>query len=347
MFHRRNRVLISAAAILAVALVGYTAYWFVLAGEAKEGIARWAQNWRAAGYAVSHAEPDFGGFPLSLRASLAAPAIGRGVGAQAWHWRGQGITASLRPWDLSRFRLRIEGRQEISVGEPGQRRYELDAASALTAVSLGTRGRLKHVDAKIAALDMREDKWTEPLRIGRLRIEGTDYRHGGAGARATDIALIIENAALPVAPQGPLGKTIERVRADITIVGTFPQQPLEAAMAAWRDDGGTVELRSLVIRWGPLDLSADGTLALDSELRPIGALSASIAGVDEAVESLLAAGSIGAAEAAALRVAFNLFARITSSTGDRVNVPITAQDGRIFVGPVAVARVGPLTGPGS
>ena len=118
-------------------------------------------------------------------------------------------------------------------------------------------------------------------------------------------------------------------------------------MAAWRDDGGTIELRGLIVKWGPLDLSADGTLALDSQLRPIGALSASIAGVDEAVASLVAEGSIGAAEAAAVRVAFNLFARLTSSAGDRLNVPITAQDGRIFIGPVAVARIGPLTAPDS
>ena len=47
------------------------------------------------------------------------------------------------------------------------------------------------------------------------------------------------------------------------------------------------------------------------------------------------------------QIAFNLFARITSAAGDRVNVPITAQDGRIFIGPVAVARIGPLAAPGS
>ncbi len=347
MLRKPNRLLILTATALVTALVGYTAYWFVLAGEAREGIARWSQNWRAEGYSVSHAEPDLSGFPLSLRASIAAPSVGGGGGETAWRWSGEGISASLRPWDLSTIRLRIEGSHEITVGEAGERRYELDAASAVATVSLGAGDRVERIDATFAAFEVREDRWTEPLRIGRLRIEGTGYHRAGAGARATDIALVVGDAALPVAPQGPLGRTIARVRADVTILGTFPERPLEAAMAAWRDDGGTVELRGLVIRWGPLDLSADGTLALDSELRPIGALSASIAGVDEAVASLLAEGSIGAAEAAAMRVAFNLFARITSSAGDRLNVPITAQDGRIFVGPVAVARVGPLTAAGS
>lgn len=347
MSRKPKRLITLAVAIVAAALVGYTAYWFVLAGEARESIARWAENWRAEGYAVSHAEPELVGFPLSLRARLAAPSVGRGVGAQAWRWRGENVTVSLRPWDLNRIGVRLDGDHEITVGETGARSYELAAASASAAVSLSARDGVERIDATLAALEVREDGWTAPLRIGRLRLEAFGYRRTGGGVRATDVTLVVEDAALPAAPQGPLGKTIARVRADITLVGAFPQRPREAAMAAWRDAGGTVELRSLVVRWGPLDLTADGTLALDSELRPIGALSASIAGVDEAVASLLAEGSIGAAEAAAMRVAFNLFARITSSSGDRVNVPITAQDGRIFVGPVAVARIGPLTAAGS
>ena len=342
-----RRIFIIAAASLAVAVLGYTAYWFVLAGEAREVIARWSENWRAAGFAVSHGEPDLGGFPLSLRASFAAPSVGRGDGAQAWRWRGEGVTVSLRPWNLSRLGVRMEGRHEITVGEPGGRRYTLDAERAAATVTLDGDGGVERIDAALAAFAVREDAWSAPLRIGRLRLEGFGYRRAGGGARATDVTLVVEDAELPAAPAGALGKNIARVRADITLVGAFPERPLEAAMAAWRDDGGTVELRGLVVRWGPLDLSADGTLALDSEMRPIAALAASIAGVDEAVASLLAAGSIGAAEAAAMRVAFNLFARITSSSGDRVNVPITAQEGRIFVGPVAVARIGPLRAPDS
>ena len=342
----RSRLAAIAAATLLVAAAVYTATWFVLAGEVRAGIQRGSQDWRAAGYEVSHAEPNLGGFPLSLRVRIDAPSIGRGSGADAWRWRGEGITLSLRPWNLKRIEVRLDGAHEITVGE-GARRYALAAASATAAITLGDGNRLERVSAAFAALEVRERDWTGPLRIGRLRLDWFGYRRAGVGSRATDITLVIEDAALPAAPQGPLGKTIARVRADVTILGALPERPLKAAMAAWRDDGGTVELRGLIVKWGPLDLSADGTLALDSQLRPIGALSASIAGVDEAVASLLAEGSIGAAEAAAVRVAFNLFARLTSSAGDRLNVPITAQDGRIFIGPVAVARIGPLTAPDS
>ena len=343
----RSRLAAIAAAILLVAAAAYTATWFVLAGEVRAGIQRGSQDWRAAGYEVSHAEPDLSGFPLSLRVRIDAPSIGRGSGSQAWRWRGESITLSMRPWNLKRIEVRLNGAHEITVGQDGTRRYSLAAASATSVITLGDGNRLERVKAAFAALEVRERDWTGPLQIGRLRLDGLGYRRAGLGSRATDVTLVIEDAALLAAPEGPLGKTIARVRADITILGALPERPLEAAMAAWRDDGGTIELRGLIVKWGPLDLSADGTLALDSQLRPIGALSASIAGVDEAVASLVAEGSIGAAEAAAVRVAFNLFARLTSSAGDRLNVPITAQDGRIFIGPVAVARIGPLTAPDS
>ena len=336
---RSRLAAIAAAAVLVVAAVAHTAYWFVLAGEVRAGIEGGSQDWRAAGYAVSHEELNVRGFPLSLRVRIDAPSVGRGSGAVAWRWRGEAITLSLRPWNLKRIEVRLDGAHEITVAEDA-RRYSLAATSATVTITLGEDNRLERLGAALAALEVRERGWTEPLQIGRLRLDGFRYRRAG-GSRA-DIALVIEEAALPAAPQGPLGKTIARIRADVTVLGAFPERPIEAAMAAWRDDGGTVELRGLIVKWGALDFRADGTLALDSQLRPIGALSASIAGVDEAVASLVAEGSIGAAEAAAVRVAVNLLARLTSSDGDRVSVPITAQDGRLFIGPVAVAQIGPL-----
>ena len=213
---RPHRLVLIAAAT--VALAGYTAYWFVLAGEAREGIARWSQNLRDAGYAVSHAEPDLGGFPLSLRARVATPSVGRG-GARTWGWRGEGVTITLRPWNLSRIRLRLDGGHEITVGEGRARHYAVDAASAVAVVSLDAGSRLGRFDAALDTIEVREDGWREPLRIGRLRLDGIGYRRAGGGAPATDISLVIEDAALPAAPQGPLGRTVARIRADITVVG--------------------------------------------------------------------------------------------------------------------------------
>ena len=70
--------------------------------------------------------------------------------------------------------------------------------------------------------------------------------------------LVIEDAALPAAPQGPLGRTVARIRAYITVVGAIPERSQAAAMAAWRDAGGPVELHNLVVNWGPLAVLAAG-----------------------------------------------------------------------------------------
>src|SRR5690606_38258286 len=67
---------------------------------------------------------------------------------------------------------------------------------------------------------------------------------------------------------------------------------LRDALARWRDDGGTLDLASAVVRWGELHLSGSGTFALDAALQPIGAMSTTISGHDAVIDALVAQGVV-------------------------------------------------------
>src|SRR5262249_5261499 len=125
------------------------------------------------------------------------------------------------------------------------------------------------------------------LRVENLRADIPNA--GGAGAQSlrlhTDSAVAAKSgeAALvfsldgddvrwPSALARPLGARIAKLQVEGTLNGPVPvgRTPAEQA-AAWRDGGGSVEIRRFAVAWGPLDLSGTATLALDDQLQPMGA----------------------------------------------------------------------------
>src|SRR5262249_44415292 len=116
--------------------------------------------------------------------------------------------------------------------------------------------------------------------------------------------------------------------------GSIASGPPRAAVTKWRDDGGTIEIEELELDWRPLRLTGSGTLALDAELQPQAALTATIAGYGEIVDSLLVAGAIKPNDGALAKIALGLLAKPGPSGERQITAPIAVQEGRLFVGPV-------------
>ncbi len=114
-------------------------------------------------------------------------------------------------------------------------------------------------------------------------------------------------------------------------------------MARWRDAGGLLEIAALTLVWGPLELAAEGTAALDQELRPQGAFTARIHGLPETLDAFAAHGLIEPGIALALRLtALTLATRKDASGRAVVELPITLQDGLFYLGPAALFPLAPV-----
>jgi len=103
----------------------------------------------------------------------------------------------------------------------------------------------------------------------------------------------------------------------------------------WRDGGGTVELERFNIIYGSLKLNSKGTLSLDKNLQPIGALSARIIGHQETIDALRNARIINSTQAFTARLIFAAMQK-SSPLGPQLDVPISIQDQKLSIGPAAV-----------
>lgn len=301
----RGRILaLAAGAALLVAFAGYALYWRVAADRLAEAAAGWVAGLRADGFEVVAAEPAVGGFPLALTIRFAGPSVAAPNGA--WRWRGPDILGRARPWRPGAMAWTLAGRHELELAKPGgSYRVALEAGSATLEVALPPAPPADHRDS---GLDF------------ALRMAGVELSEGVPAALRQPIALAELSGAI-------MGRPPAVRRLDL---------------ATWRDAGGTLEIRRLVLDWGPLDLAAEGTVALDRDLQPEAALSAAFSGHNEAIDRLVEAGIVTPRRALIAKLALSALAHPAPDGGPRVTVPVTLQDGFLYLGPAKLIPVPPI-----
>jgi hypothetical protein len=359
-----NRERIQRVAVIAVAFcsglaVGGTAYWYYTAARFSEGIAVWAAERRAEGMDVAYSGLEVTGFPWRFQALVRDPRLARPVdpegrdaadwdesGGAAWAWRGSEVVAALTPWRPRRIDLRFPGTHQVTLPLNGHGwTLFAAAASAAGSLELGPGGAPASGTLEAEELALVPETGKAGLTIARGHLSGLTHPAGEPRHLSATFELAFEGrgVGLPPGQEWPLGPRIATLEAEASFLGVLPPGPLAEAAAEWRNDGGTVELHRLYLSWGPLEMEAGGTLALDGELQPMGALTATIRGFAETIDALVAKGKIKASDAATAKVVLGLLAKTPEDGGEpELTVPLTVQDGRLYVGPVGLLRIPPV-----
>lgn len=345
----RRLLLLGMLALVALG-AGHAVLWRSMASQLEAGWQSWVQLRRAQGWRVEHGPPQRGGWPLS--ATLAMDRL-RLEGAAATLPGGLALAA-----DRLVLRVTLPRLDQLVVEFPGQQRLRLgeaeipftadslvavvplepgtppsEAAVSAERLRIGTpAGALELRSAHLAAEGSTSATEAEPALALRLSASGVELPPGVAPAQA----------------QG-FGRRIETLLADLAVSGPLPAGRAPAARAeAWRDGGGTVELRQLEVRWGPAAASAAATLALDEALQPMGAGTLRLAGAAESLDALTEAGLVGRRAAATARAILPLLSRPSPETGaPEIEVPLTLEDRTLALARIPVLRFGRLPWPGA
>jgi hypothetical protein len=339
----RYKALVVILIALAIATALYAGYWYYAAELVQRSLLDWSAARRSDGFTIGWDRTEVGGFPFTLRVTIEKPIFGQSRIEPGYEARGELLVGEARPWALGQWHITASQGGTLAI-QPGPERPAINlAAASLDGTVMprqdGDAAMNAGADVMLAADRLTVDGQT-PLAIAhgvvRARIPG--------GAVATHLqtwlsaSFALDEVALPVTVS-PLGNTVERIAATLAIKGTIPGGPRRQALAAWRDDGGTLELQSFALVWGKLALDAKGTVALDAALQPLGALTATIRGYGQIIDALVTAGSLKAGDAALVNLGLGLLAKPAPDGQYQLDAPLTLQNGQAYLGPVRLARM--------
>jgi len=306
---------------------GYSIYWYVIAERVQSGLDQWATAQRAKGYEIRWTAASVGGFPFSLKIRATGFILAMPGTPSRLRLTAPMLVASAQPWQLRRWN--VEAEQTLGVTIPtgnaeaasmkatvilSDQETEIDTALQEVSGTLGGAFQVRHVDAS-------------------LRLPARPPADHKEAAGTLDMRLLDWKV-----PQGvpTLGDTIANLSFSATLKGNVPAN---GGLAAWRDDGGTLEVNGFALQWGALGATGKGTLALDEEMRPLGAVTTSLEGQDAIVDALVAAGNIRQNDASLLKIALGLLAKQDADGKKRISAPVRMQNGKLYLGPATIANL--------
>ncbi|MFM7345930.1 MAG: DUF2125 domain-containing protein [Tagaea sp.] len=319
------------AAYAAIATVFlWTVGWMLVAQEIVRRVDAWRTAQAQAGVTLDWDSFDVKGWPFQWRVT-AANFRASGAGAIPWSWTGERLVAYATPWNPGEIRLRLPGAQRARADATV---LDFRAARPDATLSLDAAGNLARLVLDFEALEISQDG-APPARVRKF-----DAAFAAAG-ETRDAEFRAQGVRLAQALAGleAFGTDVARAEFAAQLRGALAGGGFANAVRAWRDAGGTLEVRNLLLEWGALRLAGEGTLALDAADRPLGAGTVRLAGWNEALDALQAARAIEPTPAAILRAALGFLARVGGGEPGTVRVPVAAQDGRLVVHRIPIAAL--------
>ncbi len=339
----RSLAIAAGALVLLGAPAGYAAYWFALAGQVEQGIARWEAQRRAEGYAIGHGPAERGGFPLALSFTLPRPQIARPD--PPLEWRAEALTLSAKPWQLHDLVLEFPGKHSLAGVADGQPKL-IDAVLGTGRLDLrfDERGRASAAAFNATAIDARLAGTPDRLRVATARAVARRVPSTAPADVTLETDSRLDGIDLPPDKAGPLGPRITTIGLLANVIGQAPEDGTRAAAVKWRDSGGYIEIKETTIVWGRVEIRGSGSARLDADLQPNIRLDSQVRGGDALIDAMVQTGQMRVPEAIIAKGVLGALSRPASDGGPPVlRVPLSVRDGnRLYLGPVRLWRFPPL-----
>ncbi|WP_417316790.1 DUF2125 domain-containing protein [Emcibacter sp.] len=346
------------ALVLTVLLLigAYTAFWFYLAGKAEEKARIWIAAQENRGISTYYGDFSVEGFPYKivlrfseLKVELAPELTGRGnvglvfpdLAVVAFPWKLNHAVLSAAYGDISMGPLEnpdmtvaVDGLKASLVLERDSHRPERMSLTMdrLSWTYAGTREQMPPSEARELQLHVRQ-----ALQVAD-------------GQQSMELPALLETfvAARDVIaheiPVGIFGNKADSIRLHTVFhASQFPSYDHDG-LSAWRDEGGTLAVREFEIRSGKMDLTMEGDLTLDQDLKPLGAFSSQIRGLDHIVAVLSGHPAFQQDPANMLLEELKNMGIAQGEEGNMLPLSISLQNGLVFLGPIPIYELAPLVG---
>jgi hypothetical protein len=319
-------------AILALAAVGWTGWWFLIATAKERALGVWLAERRADGWVAEAAAVDFGGFPYRIDTTvrgleLANPAAG-------WSWSApafQFVNLAYQPNHL----IAIWPPEQSFATPFGTTRITSETMRGSLVVEPNARVALRRATVELAEVTLEGEGWEVGLAEALL---STRHAEGGP-AFAHDIAFEATTLTLPEAlaravdRAGMLEPAIEAVRVEATAVFDRPLDRLAVEGAPPVLE--RLDVANVAFVWGTLDLRGKGAVAPDARGFAEGRIDVRARNWREMLDVAEASGALTPGVAGALRGGLGLIARLGGDR-DTLEAPLEFAGGVTRLGPVPI-----------
>ncbi|WP_374762880.1 DUF2125 domain-containing protein [Yunchengibacter salinarum] len=324
----RFRLILGAIVLAAIA---YSAIWFTIAFDARDMVKARLADWRAAGATARVGAVDLGGFPYRIRLDLRDLRLDSkndGIRfksetarliSHVWtpgHWMADATGTTLHMFD-GEIRITDDSLRASLRRRDGFMVMVLDSGVRDDTRLTRFPGLAGPANLHDATLFLRLPQTAK----GRGTANGTDTDTGDGDDSGALFADRLADFKLVAAWDGGRLDMLGR------LTGAGPLGWSRRRLARWRDSGGLLELDSLTLRLGTGQITGNGSLSLDEDLRPLGTLSLDYSGGD-----VLADG---------LGRAFGLKAAPVLSDGEG-SLSVMMQGGQVTVGNTRLTALPPI-----
>ena len=320
----RRRTWILAVGLLALLPIADTVLWHIGVRRLESGFDAWALGARPSQMSVTRGKAVSGGWPwaATLRIRNVTLSGGEALAPDGVTWFAPSVVLRLSPMRPQSLEIEVLGEQHLHANGLGD--AVLTGSRLMAVASLGDQPGTIDIMADQPKL-VSGPAWR--VSAERLRVHLAVPPPGETGDGVKAFAFNAESVSLPGSVIWPLGSTIASLDFDGTMEGPLPPARTPKAWAtAWRDGGGSLQLQNLVLRWGPLSLTASATLALDDQLQPMGAGTSRVAGYAATLDALASRGALTRSAATAAKAVLSLLAGTPGDGAtDDVDVPLTLQ----------------------
>lgn len=340
--------------ILIAAFAAYAGYWYYLAYHAEDRVRELANDLARSGLEFDYQELDISGFPYRLVLDFKNVGIAYRDGPLRLDWSGPSLQAILQPWrpghavlfasdSLISLSYRTDKTSAVTI-EP-----RLLSASLRSGNGSGARYALILEDSRIQTLSGSAGE----IFAARAEIHFRSRRLHSVGATVSGLVEpVLADISFSISGFGPgegrsqgqgQGNTapMNEISVELQPRGRFFPRLTAYSLAAWRDAGSTIDIGKISARWSDASVEGDGSVALDGELQPLGAISLRTSDPESLLQNMVEAGWIKSDDRQEAAETIRLF-RDLAAPGAPVALAISLQGGAVTMGPILLVELGPL-----
>ncbi len=320
-------------AVCILGVVSYTLTWFYLAEKLRDNVDTLVLNLRNNGYEVSYLALDLGGYPFKMAIVAQQPKISRADMFETWVDGEIRFTSSL--WSPNTITSVAGGEHFLVVHFPHDEQLRIKGEGFK--VNLGVlelkKFDLSYDEAEVSIANQQQ------MAAKKIKLTIEVVQPDKESPAVVDTTLSLQDFSAPFLKGNPLSEKIQNLQVQATLHGELQGDSLVNKLRSWYEANGTIDLARLTVGWGPLNLQAEGTVALDENLQPLAAFSASVEGVNNMLDAMVKTKFISKKAAKLAKLGISLIATPTNDKTQEHRISVTIQDGQLSIGAVPITSI--------